>query len=105
MEILAQKATADLPVLLVDSRDSTVTVAHPGLQAWGYLAVEGTLEYDLVLESSDSDPSDLKATFRLLSAHYSPPPGASQEVVNVVNQVNLHLAGRLLGENPPTASA
>lgn len=100
MEIQEQKYSADLPVLLVDSRGSQVKTGHLGLNEWGYLAVEGTLEYGLTLGCADSDPSQVTVTLRLLTAHYSPPPGCSPRVLELVNRVNRRLAERLLGETP-----
>lgn len=100
MEIQEQKATVDLPVLLVDARGSTVRTTHPGLEQMGYLAIPGELEYGLTLGSEDSDPSQVTVTLRLLTARYSPPPGCSPRVLELVNRVNAALAHRLLGEKP-----
>lgn len=97
MKIQEQKATMALPTMLIDSAGSSVQTIQPGLEQWGYLAVEGTLEYGLTLGCQDDDPSQVTVTLRLLSAHYSPPEGCSQRVLAIVNQVNAALAERLTG--------
>lgn len=96
MEIQEQKLTVDLPVLLVDARDSTVTAGHPGLETMGYLAVEGTMELGLTLGCEDDDPTQVTLNLRPLTAHYSPPPGCSTRALEIVRQANAALAERLL---------
>lgn len=103
MEIQEQKMEVALPTLLMDARGSSVQAVQPGLETWGYLAVEGTLEYGLSLGCRDDDPSRVTVNLRLLTARYSPPAGASQQVLETVNQLNCRLAERLLGGDSPGA--
>lgn len=100
MKIQEQKATMELPVLMVDSSGSVMQAAQPGEQQWGRSAVEGTLEYGLTLGCDDSDPSRVTVNVRLLTAHYSLPPGCSPRVLEFVNRMNADLAACLLGETP-----
>jgi len=96
--IQAQKVTVDLPTLLVDSGGKSLGTMEPGLESMGYLAVPGTLDFAVDLDSRQDDPSRISLTLRLLAAHYSPPAEASPAVLETVNRVNAALAKRLTGQ-------
>ena len=97
-KIQPQKMTADLPTMLVDSRGHCQGMTEPFLESMGYLAIQGTLEFAVVLETPQDDPSAVQLTLRLLTAHYSPPADAPPAVLATVNQVNAALAERLTGQ-------
>lgn len=97
-QISAQKMTADLPTLLVDSKGCCQGTQEPFLESMGYLAVPGTVEFAVDLGCQDDDPGSISLTLRLLAAHYSPPADASPAVLATVNRVNAALAERLTGQ-------
>lgn len=99
MEIQEQKLTAELPTLLIDRHATEVLTRAPGQKKAGYLAVPGTMEIGLTLDAKDADPSQVMVNVRLLSAHYSPPPGCSPAALKIVNQANRALADRLTDES------
>lgn len=93
-----QKLTVDLPTLLMDAEGQKLGTTHPGLEAFGYFAVPGELEFAVTVDSEPGDPSQVKMTLRLLSAHYSPPADCPPRALATVNRVNAALATRLTGD-------
>lgn len=96
--IQAQKVTVDLPTLLVDSKSCCQGTTEPFLESMGYLAIPGTLDLGVELDSPQNDPGSISLTLRLLAAHYSPPADCPPAVLATVNQVNAALAERLTGQ-------
>lgn len=97
-QIQAQKMTVDLPTLLVDSKGCCQGTTEPFLESMGYLAIPGTMDFAVDVDSRQDDPSQVRLTLRLLAAHYSPPAEASPAVLETVNRVNAEMARRLVGD-------
>jgi hypothetical protein len=104
MEVPEQVLTVDLPTILLDSRSARVTGRTvPGIEAMGYLAVEGMARVGLSLDSQDADPTRLQMEIRLLEARYEPPADCPPKVLETILRLNSALNDRLLGEVPPDA--